>query len=445
MPAVLSPPSTPARLPFSRFLAQLFAALQAAGVRFCVLRNYQDFPEKNLGSDVDFLIDPENLPKAIGALQSVAGIRINGYSERSWVAHAFVEGLEPAPGKRALQVDFLYILNWKGQPYLPTDFILDAAIPYQAGDLSFLVPSPVHEAISSLFASLLVGGWLKEKYFPQVQQIFTASRAEAIAALAPQFGSKAATQVVEAVIGGDRGKIAGCIRPLRRSLALRNLLRRPVRAISKAVRYYLGELVVDFAPEALQTVFILGEEEAKTALIDSLVPLLASSAKFVEKGSLRPRITFTPKSWRITPRSATIAQTPSGSFLSIVKLSLWLVEEWISQFTYKRNLVISLSESCFDDLLADPASCGYGGPMSYARFVEWLAPSPVLCLLLDTAEGITNPRMEKLRAFAKTKPSAITLNIDKTAEQLTEEAYAAITDALARRADNKLRKRFSFR
>ncbi|MGD0546720.1 MAG: hypothetical protein ABR991_02690 [Terracidiphilus sp.] len=446
MPAVLLPPSRPARLPFSQFLAQLFAALDAVGVRFCVLRNYQDFPEKNLGSDVDFLINPANLAKAIGALQSIPGVRITGYSERAWVAHAFVEGLEPAPGKRALQVDFLYILNWKGQPYLPVDTVLDAALPHRAGDLSFLVPSPVHEAIASLFASLLVGGWLKEKYFPQVQQIFSANRAEAIAALAPQFGWKVSTRLVDAVIVGYRRKIVGFIGPLRWALARRNLLGRPLRAVSEAVRYYLGELVVDFAPAALQTVFILGEDGAKAELIDHLMPLLTSSAKFVKKSTLRPQITFTPKSWSLTPSNESAAQIHSGSLFSIIKVAFWLMEEWLSQFTNKRNLTITLCEGCYHDLLADPESFGYRGPMGFARFVRRLMPSPVLCLLLDSpAEGATKPKMERMRALVKTKQCYFILDAGKPAGQVTENAYAAIIDALAGRADNKLRRRLSYR
>ncbi|MFZ1085829.1 MAG: hypothetical protein WAN35_12770 [Terracidiphilus sp.] len=443
MPAVSSPPSRPILLPFSRFLAQLFSALDAAGVRYCVLRNYQDFPERNLGSDIDFLIDAANLPSAIRALRSIAGVRITGYSERSWVAHAFVEGLTPAPGRRALQVDFLYILNWKGQPYLPADLVLNAAIPRQAGDLSFRVPSPVHEAISSLLASLLVGGWLKEKYFPLVQQIFIGDRSGAIAALAPQFGLKVPTRLVDAIISGDRKRIAGCIRPMRWALARRNLLRRPLRAVFDAVRYYLGELVVDFAPEALETVCILGDASAKAALIECVTPLLNSSAKFVERRTLRPRIIFTSDSWSLIPRPESTQKTSSGAILSMIKIALWLTEEWLSQFTNKRNLTISLNESCYDDLLADPQSCGYGGPMGFARFVGRLKPAPVLCLLLDPgSDDAANHNMENLRAFMKTNQDYCVLKTGKPAEQVTEDAYAAITDALARRADGRLNRRF---
>ena len=171
-------------LSFSEFLAALIQSFDKEGLRPCILRNYEGFPASNVGGDVDFLIRPSELPRAIRALGSLRGIRIVGYAERHYVAHVFVEGVSSEPGIRALGLDFIWSLNWKGLEYLSTDAVLQTAMPRRAGDLTFLVPSPVHEAIISLLSSQLIGGWLKEKYFPKVQQTFAGERSEVIAALA---------------------------------------------------------------------------------------------------------------------------------------------------------------------------------------------------------------------------------------------------------------------
>jgi hypothetical protein len=283
MPKPLSPPSERPFLSFSEFLAALFSALNREGVRFCVLRNYEGFPAENLGNDVDFLIRPFELPRAMHALRSCAGVRIVGFTEAHSVASVFLEGTLAIPDGRSLQVDFFLNLSWKGLPYLPVDAVLSAAIPRRAGNLDFLVPSPVHEAITSLFASLLVGGWLKEKYFPQVQRTFASDRSEVIAALLPQFGLKPVTRLVDSMIDGDRQMILGCITPLRAALTRRKLLQNPVRGAFIIICHYVRVFVFRYSPKRVETVCILGlDASSKTMLIESLSPLLQASAKVVE-------------------------------------------------------------------------------------------------------------------------------------------------------------------
>ena len=110
--------------------------------------------------------------------------------------------------------------------------MLQAAIPRRAGNLEFLVPSPVHEAIISLLSSLLIGGWLKEKYFPKVQRTFADARMTVIATLSPAFGPKTAMRLANAVVEGDRGKMVDRVKPLRIALALHALRHKPLRTRS---------------------------------------------------------------------------------------------------------------------------------------------------------------------------------------------------------------------
>jgi hypothetical protein len=425
-------------LTFSEFLAFLLPALDREGVRFCVLRNYEKFPAENMGGDIDFLIDPSDLERSIRALRSVPGIRITGYSERSWVAHAFVEGVSQAPGIRALQVDFLGLLSWKGQAYLPTEAILQAAAPRQAGSLKFLVPSPVHEAIVSLFASLLVGGWLKEKYFPKVRQTFAKDRAGAVAALSPQFGPRLAARLVEAVIAGARGKILGCVGPLRVSVTLRGLMRRPASGFWAAVLYFAREIALRFSPQSVETVCILGlETSGKARFIAGLSPLLEASAKIVER------------------RAADSGERVAGaSFGSMAKALAWLLEEWRGQFLGKKNLTLRIIGGGGCELAIAPRQHGYSGPEWFARFVGRLFPSPVLWLLLEgdagggkanNGEALPAEALRQLaayRAFVKTKKEYVILNASQPEARIVEEAYAAIIDRLARRAARQLKSRF---
>ncbi len=433
----------PLALPFGEFLMALFQALEEEGVRFCVLRNYEGFPGKNNGNDVDFQILSSQLPHAIHALRSIQGTRIVGYSERpSSVAITFVEGVSPAPKVSALQVDFNMNFAWKGLPYLPVDAVLEAVIPRQAGSLTFFVPSAVHEAIISLLSSLLIGGWLKEKYFPQVQRTFASDRSKVIAALSPQFGMKAATRLADSVIDGDRRKMLDCVRTLRVSLALHSLLRSPLRNALAIAGHYASESAVRFSPKTLETVCILSTEgRDNSALIESLIVMLKSTAKIVERHSLAPRM-------------GSESREQSGWLVSVTNAVLWLAKEWLSQFAEKKNLTLRICDSSYTDLLTDPKSHGYGGPMWFARLAGKLFPSPDLWILLDPdPEGLQSRdweapssealrQLEACRAFVKTRKSYVILDASKPAARVTEEAYAAIIDTLAQRAARQLKRRF---
>ena len=448
-------------MPFSSFLAALFQSLAREGVRFCVLRNYEGFPSANAGNDIDFLILPSELPRAIRALRSIRQVRISGYTELPFVANVFLAGVCPAPGSRALQIDFDLNLTWKGLPYLSAEAVLEAAIPRQAGNLEFFVPSPVHEAIISLFGSLLIGGWLKEKYFPGVQRTFAGDRSGAIAALLPQFGDKAATGLVDAVIDGSRDRILGCIGPLRASLARRSLLRRPVRGALSVARHYARVFAFRHSPQQLETVCVLGSDSCgKTQLIEALAPMLRSSAGVVEKRLLPRRPPCASEASGAHAGADSSAGSSRGPLVSMAKLVFELLKEWRSRFAEKKALTLCIFEGY--DLLAGPQRRHDGGPMWFARLAGRLFPSPDLWLLLAAdldaigdadADGRESKGEEALppeefrrpeagRSFAKAGNRRGLLDASQAAGSVAEEAYAAIIDTLAGRAARQLKRRF---
>jgi ABC-type dipeptide/oligopeptide/nickel transport system ATPase subunit len=443
-------------LPFSEFLVALIEALDREGLRPCVLRNYEEFPGNNVGNDIDFLLPPPELTNALRAVRSIQGIRIVGFTdERSYVANVFLEGISCAANGRALQVDFDLSLTWKGLPYLPMDAVLHSAIPRVAGNATFSVPSPIHEAITSLFTSLVIGGQLKEKYFPKVQSAFAGDRSSAIAALLPQFGVKAATRLVDSVIGGDRRKVLDCVWPLRASLALHSLLRRPARSVLAIARHYTNEFAFRFSPKTLETVCILGSDGCrKSTLIETLIPLLHSAAVVVEKDHPRIQSSLARESSEMTPGAEFHAQTPRSSLVSMANVGAWLLDEWLNQFFGKSNLTLRISQSCWCDLLAAPGRYRYGGPMWFVRFVGKLFPSSDLWIMLDPQIDnleTTNPEVQSAeirrqldvyRAFVKTRRRYVILDASQLTDRVTESAYAAIIDTLAQRADRRLKSRF---
>jgi hypothetical protein len=452
MQEVLLPPLQPPAIPFGNFLAKLVQALAAHGVRPCVLRNYEGFPENNAGNDVDFLIHKRDLPRAIRALRSIENIRLVNYSELSFIASVFLEGTSAIPGSRCLQVDFFWSLDFRGLPYILTDAVLQAETPHRAGELNFFVPSPVHEAIISLCSSLIHSAFLKEKYLPQVRRVFASQRPEVIVALSSQFGLKAATRLVDSVIDGERQRILGCIRPARISLCLRSLLHKPFRSSLAIIRFYVGQFRYLYSPKSIETVCILDPSGyGETWLIDSVAQMLQSSAKLIEKRDLQRRVALGRTSQGKTAGADSHANSPSGSLASMAMIVAWLVEEWLGRVVGRKILTIRIYDPYYHDLLIDPQRYRYGGPMWFARFVGKLFPSPGLWILPDpTAEGLQTANksvsaavrcseLEAYRAFVKTRKNCVVIDVNQPAEQTIECAYRAIVDTLARRADRRLK------
>lgn len=434
-----------APLTFGQFFRSLVRALVQQGVSPCILRNYEGFPESNVGNDVDFMIHPAELPLVIRAIQSIDEVRIVGFNQQFHVAMFFIQGISQTPGVRSFQVDFIRSFTWKGMPYLSTEVVLKDAVQRQVDDLIFLVPSPVHEAIISLLTSLVVSGFVKEKYFPKVQRTFAADREGVIACLSGAFGSKQAVQLANAAIAGNRQEILACIKPLRAALALRNITSRPIQSAIAVVRHHLIVLDVRFSPRTLETVCIVGPGTvAKSAIVNSLVPLLEYSAANIERHN-------TTACHQLQTEATGLQPMAVNSPASITKLSLRLIGAWQSQFRGRRNLTLRLCDGSFCDLAIDPQKFGFNGPKWFALFLCALFPSPDFWILLDALPGSlpaengeiaatdSRTQVNSYRAFLSATRNHVILNAAQSADQVTEDAYAAVIDFLSSRTEKRLK------
>jgi hypothetical protein len=418
MQEALSQPSPRLGIPFSEFFRSLIEALGRTGLRFCILRNYEGFPARNTGRDIDFLIDPSDLPHAIHALRSLAGVRIVGYLQRPSVAMLYLEGICTVAGGRCLEVDFDLSLDWKGLPFLPLNAVLDEAVPRHAGGVGFRVPKPAHEAVNSLMASLLVGGWIQEKYFPRVQQTFACDGVNVLAALAPQFGFNTAKRLVNAVVEGDRRNVLGSIPSLRITLALRSFLRRPMRSSFSMVQHYWAECMLRFSTQSLEEVGIAGaDREARSNIIASLLPMLRHSAAVVEKHNGMEGSNLRRKSSPPDSDMYFAGTDQMGAIASTTSVAILLVRTWRAHFRERRNLTLRICGGDYQDMLMNPHAYRFGGPLWIARLIGQLMPS-----------------------------SGFRISLDMPAQAMDAvNVYAAIIDGLAERAGEVLRTRFQQR
>jgi len=440
---------------FSEFLTLLFQAFENEMVRPCVLRNYEGFPNNNVGSDVDFLIRHDELPKVIHALKSLQGIRIVGYAERNYVAHLFVEGVTSDSGTRSLGVDFIWSLNWKGLEYLSTEAVLQTAVTRRSENLTFLVPSPVHEAIISLLSSLLIGGWLKEKYFPKVQQVFTDDAKLVRKALAFAFGMRTASQLIDAVISANRTAMLNSVRPLRRALAGRHFLHQPFWSGLNIAKYHWYELIVRCTPRTLETVRITGLSDCrKDQLLELLMPMLKYSAKALERRQFGPQRSITNDPSEMDSSSKATIEFFSSLLTVASRIAPWLVLEWAHQFEKRQNLTLRFDESHLYELLDCACIRLKMVPQWLTKLILALLPPYLLWIAFFDEEtsycaekyvlgsvGIQGKR-EDGQDSQRAKGNHLNLESNRPLADLTENVYLAIIDTLVQRTKVRLHDRF---
>ncbi len=443
--------------PFNEFLAALFQALEREGVLACVLRNYEAFPFENVGGDIDLLVSPSQLACAVRAIRSVDGVRTVGFTEPTYAGKCmFLEGISQTPRTRAIQIDLIFRLGWKGLPYLDVDSVLKSAILRQAGGLNFFVPSPLHESIISLFSSLLVSGYLKEKYWPQVRQTFTSREAEVISELTPQFGPEPATQMVKAVVSGDYQRIMDSRKLVCRSLAIRSLLRRPLRSADSVVRHFTRALISRFTPRNLETVCILDPDGSYNAeIIERLMAILPSVAKTAKEFDFLPSHYGAAACRQTAIMAASQRSVATVSYISLWRIARFVVRDWVCQFRVKRDIKLRVAGITYDDLPIKSANPNHTVPMWFAQLVAKLAPPADLWIYLNPGADALQSRnselsatesVQRLEVFGRfanmTRRKHVTVEAGKPLADVTEDVYTAIIAMLAERTEKLLGKAF---
>jgi hypothetical protein len=436
----------------SMFLESLLRVLEASGILFCFLRNYEEFPERNAGSDIDILVPPFQVREAIQALSSIDGVRIVGLAKRYYATQVFVEGVATDAQCSAMQVDFFGSVIWKGLPILETDEILHSAGLHSAGKLRFPVPHPAHEAILSLLSSLLVSGFLKEKYICKVQNTFATDRVKVIAALETEYGPTAPTRLVNAVAARAAGEIRACIRPLRASRLSRSLLQRPILTLQSVAGHYIREMQFRISPRQLESIFIIAPERLREAgMIDVLVAKLGSAAKIVRH---RPSSSWT-RSSAGSINSATGGHDEQGKEIQIClewwNIFLWLIGLWKRKLVLKRQLTLEICDVYYPEFEIRGKKRASSLLQQYLDLFVKICPEPDLWIVLARSTdgvSVSNPQsnpeelpafVQSSRGFGNTRQRSVVLDANQPSDFVIEMAYESILDALAARADGQLR------
>jgi len=105
-----------------------------------------------------------------------------------------------------------------------------------------------------------------------------------------------------------------------------------------------------------------------------------------------PRLRDNPNSIVVDPHG----KPPRGVFLSLVKILVWLLEEWYARFFIEKRRTILICDRYYHDLLVDPIRYRFGAPMWTARLIGCLMPRPTLWILLNAPVDALRARKQEV-------------------------------------------------
>jgi thymidylate kinase len=255
------------------FLAALFTALDGAGLRWVVLRNHQDLPDR-AGHDVDLIVHPADAPRvdplvrAVVTRQGLALLRAYAGIEHE----TFDVAAGDLSGRLLLHVDVQTAARYRGRLLVDGGDLLahTRSVPTRGG-VPLRLPEPAMEAYALLLHAALHKGALKAKYAVRVAELGDAD---------PGGLERLASERLGAAVGARLAAVRGEAELLALRPDLRRALRRrypanPARQVWFRMRSGARQTRLRLRPRGMFAAFLGPDGSGKSSLTDLLVERLS--------------------------------------------------------------------------------------------------------------------------------------------------------------------------
>ncbi len=195
---------------------------------------------------------------------------------------------------------------------------------------------------------------------------------------------------------------------------------------------------------------ILGPDGAgKSSVIGGLMSRLDGGERTVKMRHLKPRFVAQLRNQPDIIVFDPHGKPPRGAFLSLVKVVVWLVEEWYFKLFYEKKKAVLICDRYYHDLLVDPKRYRFGAPIWTAVLVGKMMPKPKLWVLLDAPPDIlqarkqevtpeeTSRQCEAYRAFVRAQRRHVIIDASQSLDKVIADAEHAIKDALIKDVGNR--------
>jgi thymidylate kinase len=400
------------------------AALEQAGHKMCVLRNYQSYPE-GIGHDVDVISEnPGQIPHILSEQKVAAVVQAYRYEAKHIYTLCRWHRNEPVFIQLDVSADFRYF----GRLFYGGEEFFGASRPYKF----FKVPSAELE-FGAYLIKHLAKRTLNEAKFRRLTELYEENPVGCDRQLARFFPEAETTFIADSVRRGDWKPVLGAIDRLQRELLDKAGREQPLSLLLHRVDARWRQLERLVRPPGFMVSFLGVDGAGKSTVIArvslGLVPAFQdikqfhkrtfpSAIEWTKRYLLRARpdeleeegvsahrdgsvLSYDPLAQPPSRLRDPHALPPRRLIVSLAGLGFKWANYTLSGYVadiYPRLIrsTLVLLDRDYHDLLVDPKRYRYGGPAWFPRAVGWFIPRPQLVILLDAPPEVLQSRRREL-------------------------------------------------
>jgi len=430
-----------------RILSGVFETLNRAGISYCVLHGYENYPQR-IKSDVDCVIDPEMTPGRIYALLHRNSARIGAEVVRCRGYHIVLAGKNADGSPCFLTLDLSVDCELNDLPFYAGTQVLESRRRHR----QFWIPAANLE-FGCYLVRTIAKGCLDDERARRLSSLYRQDAAGCDLQVARFWGTRSAELILSAARSGDWKPVRQGLGSLRAELRRRAILRRPGRFLGNKLHGFLDRMRRVWRPDGLNVVLLGPDGAGKSSVIAALGQRLIGPfprstcygfAPSVLQHLLRQRVRSTSQPHAL----------PARSFLtSLVRAAYWFVYYTFGYINFHLALARStlvLNDRHFVDILVDPKRYRYGGPLWLLRLIWLLIPKPDLIVLLDAPAEVLQARKQELSFEETVRQRRAYLSLVRTmgnghvvdATQSLDHVTGDVSDIILRHLTTRIARRF---
>jgi len=436
--------------PGSKLVTTLFHVWEKANINFVVLRNYKDLPDC-IGNDIDILVSNKTLPFAEKILKTVSnkfGFKLHNRAEFSPVCLFLIH----ASTGYQVHFDLFTSLQWGFFDILMPDEVLRNRSMHEG----IPIPHSVHEATLNLLTTLLIQGYVKDKYKSFIAQSFRENTEQSIAILTRLFGDKIGKQIINSVTKEDWDTIEARRNVLRKALAFSQLCTRPtfvfkkllfdIKRLVKRWFNYPGVFIVCIGPDG----------SGKSSVADRVMKKFETTFKADKSHYYHWKpLTFQRSKSDIGPVDNPHGQATRGPLASTIYLFYHVFEFLLGGILrlkpalFRNGIVVV--DRYFYDVMVDPKRYRLNAPTWMVYLVAKIIVKPDLVICLDAPAKIFYDRKQEVTfeevvrqreaylAFIKRLPDGHIVDASCILDDVVKQTVDIIINYMVERTDRRLR------
>lgn len=430
------------------FLNNFFNSLNNNSVRYCVLRNYKTLPITLNGSDLDILIDKNDVNKFYTLLDEVL-INSNAkiitkygkLTPRICIAGIINNSLF------GLQLDVHEgILPYKIFDMFSADFLLSRVKVHN----NIFVADDNDSDLIAFLKEILNNSICKEKYFNSAKRVLQEENIYKNSLLSI-YGEEF-VKMLDKTMNAEYNK--GNIKELSK-LAKNNIVNNLNKRI-QVIFSSIGRAHRFINPPGFTIAFLGTDGAGKSTIINNITPALNEAVhNSLHYEHMRPNFTpnisqlFSKKKYS-GPTTNPHAAKPSGFIGSLFRLFYYTIDYTFGYFIkiYPQNVkksTIWFFDRYYYDYLIDPKRARISLPQWIIKAVSYIIPKPDLIICLGANPDVIFKRkpelplseikiqVKKLKKFAEENKNSYWIDTEKSIEDSTNQVFNLIIDNMSKR------------